>query len=96
MRAPKTISSQLGIDARPFLVPRLAGPVTAFAPQMLRAPVPGLSSAAGASGSFGDSCWDAGAIGTVPARCLGDEHESCGEGAVEVAQHCATIAHSGT
>ena len=46
MRAPKTISSQLGIDARPFLEPRdeLAGPVAVLPPQSARAAVPGFSS----------------------------------------------------
>ena len=45
MRAPNTISSQLGIDARPFLAARFAVGAVADLPQMLRAPAPGFSSA---------------------------------------------------
>ncbi len=46
VRAPKTISSQLGIDARPFLglASELAGPVAVLPPQSARAAVPGFSS----------------------------------------------------
>ncbi len=46
VRAPNTISSQLGIEARPFFGPRdeLAGPVVDLPPQSARAAVPGFSS----------------------------------------------------